>query len=160
MDTSKIQIKPFLIATILTLLIMVSVVIGLLKVISKDIDKVSEKEKTEIFKDEKNKIVKKNLIKKELRKTKTKTKTKKSKVKYYSLYTDITPEKAKIRILNIKPKYKNGIKLKKGKYHVEVSKKGYSTVNKWIEIKDKNIKFKVKLKKKKQINVNSLFNKV
>ena len=158
MDTSKIQIKPFLIATILTLLIMVSVVIGLLKVISKDINKVSEKEKTEIFKGKKNKIVKENLNKKEL--SKTKTKTKKSKVKYYSLYTEVTPKKAKIRILNIKPKYKNGIKLKKGKYHVEVSKKGYSTVNKWIEIKDKNIKFKVKLKKKKQVNVNSLFNKV
>lgn len=156
MDTSKIQIKPFLIATILTLLIMVSVVIGLLKVISKDINKVSEKEKTEIFKDEKNKIVKKNLSKKEL----SKIKSKKSKVKYYSLYTEVTPKKAKIRILNIKPKYKNGIKLKKGKYHVEISKKGYSTVNKWIEVKDKNIKFKVKLKKKKQVNVNSLFNKV
>jgi len=156
MDTSKIQIKPFLIATILTLLIMVSVVIGLLKVISKDIDKVSKIEKTKIFKDEKNKIVKKNLIKKEL----SKTKIKKSKVKYYSLYTEVSPKKAKIRILNIKPKYKNGIKLKKGKYHVEISKNGYSTISKWIEIKNKNIKFKVKLKKKKQVNVNSLFNKV
>jgi uncharacterized membrane protein len=49
--------------------------------------------------------------------------------------------------MNIKPKYYDGIKLKKGKYHIKVSKKGYSTVKKWINL-EKDESFTAKLEKK------------
>ncbi len=50
---------------------------------------------------------------------------------------------ATIRILNIKPKYDDGMWLSPGKYHIEVSKPGYQTYKKWIVIyndKELNIK--------------------
>jgi len=59
------------------------------------------------------------------------------------------PSNAKVRILNIKPKYYDGIKLKKGKYHLEISKNGYRTINKWITLKQ-NENFNFELKKIKK----------
>ncbi len=44
------------------------------------------------------------------------------------------PGDARIRVLNIRPKYKPGMKLSPGRYHIEVSKEGYKTVKKWIEL--------------------------
>ena len=44
----------------------------------------------------------------------------------YRLYVN-SPNADKIRILNIKPKYKDGIWLKAGKYHIEISAKKYTT---------------------------------
>ena len=35
-------------------------------------------------------------------------------------------------ILNIGPKYHDGMRLKKGSYHLEVSRNGYETVKRWI----------------------------
>ena len=54
--------------------------------------------------------------------------------KNYSLTVRRTPKTARVRILNIKPKYQDGIKLKKGKYHIEVSQSGYKTVKKWVTL--------------------------
>lgn len=48
------------------------------------------------------------------------------------LYVETSPENSKIRILNIRPKFYQGIKLEPGKYHIEVSATGYSTKKKWI----------------------------
>jgi len=45
----------------------------------------------------------------------------------------------KISILNIKEPYYDGIPLTKGKYHIEVSKKGYKTYNEWVDIKDNEL---------------------
>ena len=57
-----------------------------------------------------------------------------------------TPDSAQIRILNIKPKYSDGMWLKTGKYHIEVSLKGYKTHKQWIVLyRDK--KMTVKLNK-------------
>jgi len=56
-------------------------------------------------------------------------------IQKFSLSIQKTPSNAKVRILNIKPKYYDGIKLKKGKYHIEVSKKGYETTSKWIDLR-------------------------
>lgn len=64
-----------------------------------------------------------------------------------SLTVTPTPSDARIRILNIVPKYKNEIILKKGKYHIEVSKPGYQTIKKWIEL-DSSKNVEVSLKKK------------
>lgn len=44
------------------------------------------------------------------------------------------PSNSKVRILNISPKYKDGIKLESGKYHIEVSASGYETYKKWYEL--------------------------
>ena len=46
------------------------------------------------------------------------------------------PKNSKIRILNIKPKYTKCIALKKGKYYIEVTKKGYMRHREWISIDD------------------------
>jgi len=48
------------------------------------------------------------------------------------LFISTVPENAKIRILNIKPKYSEGMKLKNGKYNVEVSAEGYRKKRMWI----------------------------
>ena len=65
----------------------------------------------------------------------------------YSLSIISFPKHSRIRILNIKPKYNNGMKLKKGKYNIEVSAKGYETSRKWIDL-TKNNYFSFYLKKK------------
>ncbi|PSU60109.1 hypothetical protein C9I90_00315 [Photobacterium aphoticum] len=39
---------------------------------------------------------------------------------------------AKIRVLNIKPRYQEGMMLALGNYHVEVSAPGYTTLQKWV----------------------------
>lgn len=46
------------------------------------------------------------------------------------------PDGARVRILNIKPKYKDRILLRKGSYHIEVSKNGYRTKKQWIKLND------------------------
>ncbi|MDH4207038.1 MAG: caspase family protein [Desulfobacteraceae bacterium] len=53
----------------------------------------------------------------------------------FRLYVNATPSDSKIRILNIKPVYIPGIELNLGDYHLEVSRKGYTTVRKWISVK-------------------------
>jgi len=54
--------------------------------------------------------------------------------KKYKLYVNATPPNAKIRIMNIVPKYQRGISLKADKYKIEVSKDGCKTDEQWIEI--------------------------
>jgi len=41
---------------------------------------------------------------------------------------------ARIRLLNIKPKFRQGMDLEPGKYHVEVSAPGYETRTAWVEL--------------------------
>ncbi|MEA2090769.1 MAG: caspase family protein [Campylobacterota bacterium] len=43
----------------------------------------------------------------------------------FSLTISTTPSDAKVSITNIKPRYRDGIKLKSGKYNIKVSKPGY-----------------------------------
>ena len=65
-------------------------------------------------------------------------------IEKFSLFIQKVPSNSKVRILNIKPKYYDGIKLKQGKYHIEVSQKGYKTINKWIFLK-KNTNLNIEL---------------
>jgi len=58
------------------------------------------------------------------------------------LYVHPDPTDAKVRILNIKPPYEWGIILDAGWYHLQVSKQGYKTKTKWVELvarKDKQL---------------------
>jgi formylglycine-generating enzyme required for sulfatase activity len=50
------------------------------------------------------------------------------------LFVETTPENARIRIRNIKPKFYQGIQLEPGRYHVEVSKNGYKTKELWVKL--------------------------
>lgn len=62
----------------------------------------------------------------------------------YLLTINVVPSNARVRIMNIKPKYYDGIKLKQGKYYIEVSKRGYKTITKWINLnKDRNLNIKL-----------------
>ncbi|EIJ2832336.1 hypothetical protein ACOW8K_002813 [Vibrio parahaemolyticus] len=59
-----------------------------------------------------------------------------------------TPNNSKVRIMNIGPKYKDGIKLTKGRYDIEVSKSGYRTQRFWIDFDPVFNSLDVKLHKK------------
>jgi hypothetical protein len=52
------------------------------------------------------------------------------------LYIRTYPSNATIRILNIIPKFSQGIKLDPGSYFLEVSAEGYVTYKEWITLKD------------------------
>ena len=65
----------------------------------------------------------------------------------YTLSIIPSPKSARIRILNIKPKYRDGIRLSKGAYHIEVSASGYQTLKQWVNL-TKNNSFSFSLKKK------------
>jgi len=54
--------------------------------------------------------------------------------KKVSLVVQVTPDDAKVRILNIGPKYVDGIHLPPGRYHLEVSRPSFQTVTKWITL--------------------------
>lgn len=56
------------------------------------------------------------------------------------------PNGAKIRILNIGPKYRDGINLQPGKYHIEVTKLGYKKFLTWLTLDSENKVFDVVLK--------------
>ena len=51
-----------------------------------------------------------------------------------SLSVNTVPDNARIRILNIVPKFYQGMELDSGRYHVEVSASGYKTEKRWLEL--------------------------
>jgi len=55
-------------------------------------------------------------------------------VKKGRLYVTTEPEDARVKILNITPRYREGIELDAGRYHIEVSKTYYETENRWVEL--------------------------
>lgn len=57
----------------------------------------------------------------------------------FSLNVQPSPGDARVRIMNIVPRYQPGIELEPGEYDVEVSKPGYTTVRRWIEIEDSDL---------------------
>jgi uncharacterized membrane protein len=61
------------------------------------------------------------------------------------LFVEVFPEDAIIKILNIKPKYFQGMELDPGKYHLEVAAKGYAPQDRWIVLNsgDKTIRFEL-----------------
>jgi len=72
----------------------------------------------------------------------------------FKLYVN-TPNGKRVRILNIKPKYKDGIWLKEGKYYIEVSAKQHNTYKKWINLhKDTNLT--IELQQQKNTSVGTI----
>lgn len=67
------------------------------------------------------------------------------------------PASAKIRILNIKPKFTQGIELKPGRYKLHVSAKGFESYDKWVDLKaGEDRRVRVQLPQKKKAITNSL----
>lgn len=64
----------------------------------------------------------------------------------YSLTIKTTPG-ATVRIMNVGPKYHNGIKLAPGNYDILVEKKGYKSTRKWIKITDSDLSTYLRLTK-------------
>ena len=64
------------------------------------------------------------------------------------LYVDTVPQGALVRIMNIRPKFYQGIELNKGRYRLEVSAKGWETKELWITLgAGENKKMVVRLKR-------------
>ncbi|GAB2502828.1 bifunctional serine/threonine-protein kinase/formylglycine-generating enzyme family protein [Microbulbifer agarilyticus] len=66
----------------------------------------------------------------------------------YALKVSPTPGDARIRIMNIVPRYTPGISLEPGRYDVEVSKPGFSTVRRWVDINSADVNLAVQLERK------------
>ncbi len=49
-----------------------------------------------------------------------------------------SPANARVRILNIEPKYQDNIELKSGRYHIEVSLSGYKRHTEWLTLDAEN----------------------
>ncbi len=54
----------------------------------------------------------------------------------YSLYIETNPKDARVQIMNIKPKYYDGIRLRPGRYNIRVSKKRYYNDNFYIDLEE------------------------
>ncbi len=66
--------------------------------------------------------------------------------KEYRLYISPTPPDAEIKILNIKPKFHQGIQLPVGRYDVLVAQSGYHSRRFWVDISNRSRRILVTLK--------------
>jgi len=66
----------------------------------------------------------------------------------YALTIRVKPLDARIRILNIKPRYRAGIRLDPGDYHISVSRSGYVTRNEWIRLGRSDLTHEIALEKR------------
>ncbi|GAA5523472.1 serine/threonine-protein kinase PknD [Microbulbifer aestuariivivens] len=57
------------------------------------------------------------------------------------------PSSARVRIMNIAPRYRDGMTLEPGRYDVEVSKPGYRSYRRWITLSDSDVTLQVTLKR-------------
>ncbi|WP_444893495.1 SUMF1/EgtB/PvdO family nonheme iron enzyme [Microbulbifer sp. TRSA001] len=71
----------------------------------------------------------------------------KSEPPLYSLTINTEPSDARVRIMNIAPRYLPGLELGPGRYDVEVSKPGFSKVRQWIVLEDKDLEVTFKLER-------------
>ncbi|NOR80805.1 MAG: SUMF1/EgtB/PvdO family nonheme iron enzyme [Methyloprofundus sp.] len=74
-----------------------------------------------------------------LAKLKAKSYKPKGRFNQVHLTVKTSPKGARVRILNIVPKYHDGIKLKSGRYRIEVSQLGYQRYLKWISLAREDI---------------------
>ncbi len=66
---------------------------------------------------------------------------------FFALTVQPIPVDATVRLLNIRPPYRPGINLEPGSYHVEVSKAGYHTQSRWLELGERDLEVPFVLKK-------------
>ncbi len=74
------------------------------------------------------------------------------------LFVDTEPENAKVAFLNTESRFKQGMELKAGKYHLEVSAKGYKSHREWAKIPaGKEKKLSIRLKQIQKVRKGHLF---
>ncbi|WP_069470933.1 hypothetical protein [Candidatus Marithrix sp. Canyon 246] len=66
----------------------------------------------------------------------------------YSLTVKTKPTNVDVKIMNIKPRYKDGIRLKPGQYVIKAQHSAYQHKYQCVNITDKNVNLKMKLRKK------------
>jgi formylglycine-generating enzyme required for sulfatase activity len=70
------------------------------------------------------------------------------------IYVDATPKEAQIRILHMKPKFRQGMELPPGRYELEASYSGYFTLNKWVSLSaSEDLTVEMQLQPKERIQV-------
>lgn len=65
----------------------------------------------------------------------------------YRLTVQPQPRDARVRIMNINPRYRPGIPLEPGNYDLEVSQPGYTTLRRWVAIEDDDLTVPVTLER-------------
>lgn len=63
----------------------------------------------------------------------------------YALFINTTPPDADVKIMNISPKFRQGILLKKGSYNIKIEKKGYKSIFETVRIADSDIRLSFRL---------------
>lgn len=64
---------------------------------------------------------------------------------HYALYVDTEPADATVKILNIQPVFSQGMVLAPGRYHLQVSRPGYTTRTQWFEVVNQDVSLSVHL---------------
>jgi len=65
------------------------------------------------------------------------------------IYVNVEPKGARVRLLNVRPRFQNGMELEPGDYHLEVSAKYYETEKRWVTLvagNDATVYFQLKKK--------------
>ncbi|WKD51321.1 bifunctional serine/threonine-protein kinase/formylglycine-generating enzyme family protein [Microbulbifer spongiae] len=65
----------------------------------------------------------------------------------YALNVKTSPQDARVRIMNIAPRYQPGIKLEPGKYDLEISRPGFTKVRRWVTLKDSDLTLSLALER-------------
>ncbi len=63
-----------------------------------------------------------------------------------SLTVITDPSDARVRIMNIQPRYRPGMDLQPGRYDIQVSKPGYATYRKWVDLRQEDRLLEVSLR--------------
>lgn len=83
----------------------------------------------------------------QLRQQAPERKRQKKNVKELTLTINLVPADAKVRIMNIKPRYKAGMELPAGAYDVQITAPSYKTLRTWIELDVEHQVFQARLNK-------------
>ena len=78
-----------------------------------------------------------------------------SQTQYHSLMINATPSDSVVKIMNIKPKYHDGIRLQSGAYDVLVLKDGYESHREWVNISGRSVTKNVRLQSLAQSNAST-----
>lgn len=72
------------------------------------------------------------------------------------LFVEAEPRDSRVRVLNIGPAFHQGMELVPGSYHVETSKQGYKTQEKWVDLKaGENKRLEVRLEQLQALQIMS-----
>ena len=71
----------------------------------------------------------------------------------HRLLVQVQPKDSIIRIMNIKPAYRPNMLLSPGRYHILVTRSGFGSYSKWIDISNSDITLNISLQEKLKLLV-------